>query len=412
MTLNKSVTVIGLGYIGLPTALLIADAGIITKGFDVDASKIELLQNHKLYFEEKGLSELFISVTTKKSFEASLSITPSDIYIIAVPTPTQHGSADLQYIFAALEAVEKIFQPGNLIVLESTVAPRDCADRVVPEIFTWNKNFLFSHCPERAIPGNTLHEMKCNDRIIGGLTEESISATIALYKNFVTGNFHTTDPTTAASSKVMENTFRSVNIALANEFARLAESLGFDVWEAITLANRHPRVNIHAPGSGVGGHCIPVDPWFFVTDEVEQSVIKTSLLLNQSIPDKIVAKVLRIIKAGNLTNPVVGILGYAYKKNVNDVRETPAKQLLSGFSKHFQTLVSDPYVYQEKFLDLDVLLSKVDVIVLATNHDVYANIFFSEYSNIKLVYDAHNFFGEKNFQGSTAKHIILGNSKE
>src|SRR3989344_6132518 len=412
MTLNKSVTVIGLGYIGLPTALLIADACIITKGFDVDASKIQLLQNHKLYFEEKGLSELFTSVITKKSFEASLSIAPSDIYIIAVPTPTQHGSADLQYVFAALEAVEKIFQPGNLIVLESTVAPRDCADRVVPKISTWNKNFLFSHCPERAIPGNTLHEMKCNDRIIGGLTEESISATIALYKNFVTGNFHTTDPTTAASSKVMENTFRSVNIALANEFARLAESLGFDVWEAIILANKHPRVNIHAPGSGVGGHCIPVDPWFFVTDELELSVIKTSLLLNQSIPNKIVAKVLRIIKAGNLTNPVVGILGYAYKKNVNDVRETPAKQLLSGFSKYFQTLVSDPYVHQEKFLDLDVLLSKVGVVVLATNHDVYTNIFFSEYPNIKLVYDALNFFGEKNFQDSTAKHIILGNSKE
>ena len=412
MAVNKSVTVLGLGYIGLPTALLIADAGITTYGFDVDINKITALQQQQLYFEENGLADLFSSVQKKNTFQPGIVMIHSDVYIIAVPTPTQAGSADLQYVFAALEEVSKVFQQGDLIILESTVGPRDCIDQIVPKISGWNKDFLFAHCPERAIPGNTLHEMKHNDRIIGGLNTDSTRTTTELYKHFVNSNFFTTDPTTAASSKVMENTFRSVNIALANEFAGLAEQLGFNVWEAIELANKHPRVNIHLPGAGVGGHCIPVDPWFFVQKGEDESLIKTSLLLNRSVPDRIVGEVITAIKVAQLDNPIVGILGYAYKKNVNDARETPAEYLLQGFNKHFKTLVTDPRVSRKDFRDLDDLLAKSSVIVLATNHDAYAEIHFSEYPNIKIVYDSHNFFTKKNFQHSKAKHVILGTSKE
>ncbi len=400
--------VIGLGYIGLPTALLLADTGLEVIGVDVDQNKINALKANKLYFNEPGLEKLYTKAQDKK-FSAGSTVQPSDTFVIAVPTPQNAGTADLTYVISALRSIEPVFQPGNLIVIESTVGPRDCVDHILPLIKKWNKPFLFSHCPERAIPGNTLHEMVHNDRIIGGIDEESRQVTKALYASFVKGNIYLTDPTTAAACKVMENTYRSVNIALANEFAKLAERLDFNCWEAIELANKHPRVQIHSPGPGVGGHCIPIDPWFFVREQrSEESLIRHALEINTKMANHVVEAVSEAIKLLAISNPTIGILGVAYKKNVDDARETPAARIAELFSEKFQVLMTDEHVKQDDLKSLEQVLSTCSVIVLVTDHDQYAEINFSEYPNIKLVYDTRNCISANAFDNSSAVHLTIG----
>ncbi|MFZ1721298.1 MAG: nucleotide sugar dehydrogenase, partial [Microgenomates group bacterium] len=364
----QTVSVLGLGYIGLPTALLLANAGVKVRGFDIDSTKIEKLEKGELYFDEKGLPQLFKLVRGKKLFTASNQLHESDCYIIAVPTPQKKGTADLKYVLKALATIEQVFKPGSLIIIESTVAPRDCADALIPIISKWNKAFLFSHCPERAIPGNTLHEMQHNDRIIGGVDKKSNDATIKLYSKFVTGELFRTDPTTAAACKVMENTYRAVNIALANEFSQIAQNLKFNVWEAIELANKHPRVNIHSPGPGVGGHCIPIDPWFFIDPtKKSNSLIEKSLEINSEMAKIVVTNVTELLKKHSILKPKIGLLGYSYKKNVDDTRETPTKKLYELLSQKYQVQISDEYVRNQEFTDLETILKNSNVIILSTD---------------------------------------------
>ncbi len=405
---NKSVTVLGLGYIGLPTALLIANSGVSVTGFDIDVNKIKSLKKGKLFFEENGLKELFKSVTSKKTFQASTELVSSDVYIIAVPTPQKKGSAELKYVMSALKMIEKVFNPGSLIIVESTIAPRDCVDTIIPEIKKWKKLFYFAHCPERAIPGNTLYEMVHNDRIVGGIDEKSNKLTQQIYAQFVQGNIYTTDPTTAAACKVMENTYRATNIALANEFAKIAQDLDFNVWEAITLANKHPRVNIHYPGPGVGGHCIPIDPWFFVDSKNGNGVIETSLKTNEDVSKFIVAEIKKLSKRHELKDPKVGLLGYAYKKNVDDPRETPTQKLYDLLSKKYAVLISDPYIKNDNFKNLHDILKNCEIIIVSTDHDVYKAINFRKYRNIKFIYDTRNLFDNSITKKTNIKLYKLG----
>lgn len=405
---TKKVSVLGMGYIGFPTALLVANSNIEVQGFDVDVKKINKLKKKKVIFEEKGLSDLFQSVNSKKRFIPTTKLEKSDIYIIAVPTPQDKGSADLKYVFSALSEIKKVFDDGGLIIVESTVGPRDCVDKIIPEIKKWNKQFYFAHCPERAIPGNTIYEMVHNDRIIGGMDEKSKALTAQLYSQFVFGNLYKTDTTTAAACKVMENTYRAVNIALANEFAQISSTLDFNIWEAIQLSNKHPRVNIHTPGPGVGGHCIPIDPWFFINASKKEGIIEKSLLINESMPEIISKEVATLIKEHNIKTPKIGILGYAYKKNVDDSRETPSKTLFDILSKKYKTEINDPHIDNEDFLDLKQLLSSSNVVLVSTDHDLYTKINFKKYPNIKFIYDTRSLFNTSKVEGTNIKLYKLG----
>ncbi len=407
--MKQIVTMLGLGYIGLPTALLLANAGVTVNGYDIDKKKISSLKENRLFFEENGLETLFKSVQKKRTFTPTTALEHSDIYIIAVPTPAKKGSAELKYVLSALESIKAVFRAGDLIIVESTIAPRDCVDVLIPEIAKWNKKFLFAHCPERAIPGNTLYEMVHNDRIVGGNDQESNKQTVKLYSKFVTGKLFTTNPTTAAACKVMENTYRAVNIALANEFADIAKKLDFNVWEAIELSNKHPRVTIHQPGPGVGGHCIPIDPWFFIDPKNKvQGLIEKSLLINENMAETVTQEVILLAKKHKIKKPKIGLLGYAYKKNVDDTRETPTKKLHELFAEKFEVLLTDPFIKNEGFETLEKVLSTVSVIVLSTDHDTYKKINFSKYPNIVFVYDTRNIFSQGNLKKSTTKLYKLG----
>lgn len=390
--MDKSVSIIGLGYIGLPTALLLADAGVVVTGYDVDATKIATLRSGKLFFEEPGLSELFASVQKKDTFTATESLATADIYVIAVPTPTKVGTADLTYVMQALQSIEKVAKDGDLVIVESTIGPRDCVDHIIPTIEQWSARCHFAHCTERAIPGSTLHEMVNNDRVVGGVDEESTAIAVELYKTFVKGEIFTTDPTTAAVCKVMENTYRAVNIALANEFAKLAPSYNFNVWEAINLTNKHPRVNVHTPGPGVGGHCIPIDPYFFLDGTDNSALIKQSLAVNEAMPAYIKNALDTLVQKHSLIKPTVGILGYAYKKNVDDARETPAQHLKELLKDDYEVLMTDPYVERPDIVDLDKALQQAEVLILITDHDVFKDIDFREYPSLKFLIDTRNLF--------------------
>jgi len=263
------ICVLGLGYIGLPTSLLLANAENTVIGVDINDKIVDYLNKGELPFKEPGLYELFQKA--KNNFTASSSLESSDVYIIAVPTPLEKGMklADLNAVRNASESIAKFIKEGQLVILESTVPPGTSENLVIPILRkNMKKRFYYAHCPERAIPGKTLHEMVFNDRIIGGLDEESAKKTKQLYSAFIKGNIYITDIKTAEFVKLMENTFRDINIALANEFSLIAEELGIDVWKAIEIANRHPRVDILKPGPGVGGHCIAVDPLFLVEKAV------------------------------------------------------------------------------------------------------------------------------------------------
>ncbi len=407
--MDKTVTMIGLGYIGLPTALLLADSGLHVRGFDIDANKITKLKQNKLFFEENGLDTVFKSVRKKKTFTATSTLEHSDIYIVAVPTPAKKGSAELKFVLSALDSIEEVFQDNDLIIIESTIAPRDCVDVLIPKIKKWKKQFLFAHCPERAIPGNTLYEMVHNDRIVGGMNAKSNEETTLLYSKFVQGKLFTTDPTTAAACKVMENTYRAVNIALANEFSQIAKKLDFNVWEAIELSNKHPRVAIHQPGPGVGGHCIPIDPWFFIEPESpSMGLIEKSLIINQNMASIIKETIDSLISKNKVLKPQIGLLGYAYKKNVDDSRETPTQNLYDALSKSYSVKINDPFIKNENFIELEKILNSSNIIIVSTDHDMYKKIDFSKHPNISFVYDTRNLFSKTNFKNSKVKLYKLG----
>jgi UDP-N-acetyl-D-mannosaminuronic acid dehydrogenase len=409
----KTVCVVGLGYIGLPTALLMAQAGLTVFGFDVDEQKIEKLRKGELPFKEVGLAKLFKEVRKTKRFLPVNEIPIADAYLIAVPTPYKNKAADLKYVKKALQMIKSAFPTKGTIVIESTIGPRDCDETLIPLINEWNKPYIFAHCPERAIPGSTLHEMVHNDRIVGGRTREEAKQVVKLYQTFVRGKVFATTATVAASVKVMENTYRATNIALANEFAQIASTIGFDVWEAIDLANKHPRVSIHQPGPGVGGHCIPIDPWFFVQDS-PKGIVEASLKKNESMPAYVTTEILNIIKANKINKPIVGILGYAYKKNVDDSRETPAKALFELMSEHCQVYIADPFCHKSMeaqslpVLPTEQLLAKVNIIILATDHDQFKKIHFNQHPHIRVVYDTRNMFSSAQFADSKTEWHTLG----
>ncbi len=365
------VCVIGLGYIGLPTACLIAGAGHKVVGVDIKTNIINMLNAGRLPFKEKGLDELFNNVKDNMSFKNQPE--EADVFLIAVPTPLDKEAkiADLSYVRKACESIKKYVKEDSLVVVESTVPPGTC-ELIVSSIL--NNKKLIAHCPERAMPGNTLYEMVYNDRVIGANNDNSKEIAGRLYSSFVKGKIFYTDLKTAEMVKLMENTFRDINIALANEFAQIAEDIGVNIWEAISLANRHPRVNILSPGPGVGGHCLAVDPWFLIENSSKSKMISLAREINDSMPKHVMELVKKI---GVPSGETLTVLGVAYKRDVDDTRETPALKFIRiAENEGYNIKIHDPYVkeFEYPILDLKEAVTGSSCIVLLTDHSVFKSI--------------------------------------
>jgi len=338
----QKICVIGLGYIGLPTASTFASHGIKVLGVDISQHIIDTLNRGEVHIHEPGLFDEVKKAIQSGNFKAATKLEEADAFIISVPTPFQHGKfgeyngmtyklADMRAVISAAEAIVPFLRKGNLVVLESTSPPRTTIDLVAPILsgsgLKVGRDFDLAYSPERVLPGQIMRELIENARVIGGVTPESAQAGSDLYGTFVKGEIIKTDATTAEMVKLMENTYRDVNIAVANEFSRLADKFGVDVWEAISIANLHPRVKILSPGPGVGGHCISVDPWFFVESAPElTSLIYHSRQVNDAQPHFVVDVVKRAL--GSLKGKKIAALGLAYKPDVDDLRESPANEIV------------------------------------------------------------------------------------
>ena len=384
---NSKICIVGLGYMGLPTALLLAKSGFRVVGFDIDEKKIEALNQGYLPFEEEGLMELYREVKSNFSSISNLTSIELDdvsVYILCLPTPfTESKTCDLNYIESALINLIPFLKNDDLIILEATVSPGTTKEFIAQMLAKSGKipgeNIDLAYVSEKAIPGNTIYEMVNNDRIIGGYTKRASERTKRIYLNFVKGDIYLTDTTTAEAIKVVENTFRDINIAFANELVRICDSLKINVWEVIELANKHPRVNILSPGPGVGGHCIAIDPWF-LHEKFPSDLISVSRGINDSMPAYVLSKIKVLIQKEKIMNPIIGILGVAYKKNVDDCRDTPAEHLISAIKKEgWEIKIHDPFVRNFSYpleKDVNALMQNCNLLVLITDHDFYKGINF------------------------------------
>lgn len=327
------ICVLGLGYIGLPTSAMFATHGVDVVGVDINEEIVEILNNGDIHIEEPGLKTVVQAAIRSGNLRVACEPEPADAFIIAVPTPiNEDKTADMRAVTSAAESVVSHLREGNLVILESTSPPRTTVDLVQLILersgLKAGEDFLLAYSPERVLPGRILNELVENSRVIGGIDAASAEAGRDLYQAFVEGEIVLTDATTAEMVKLMENTYRDVNIAIANEFSRLADRFGVDVWEAIEIANRHPRVEILRPGPGVGGHCISVDPWFFVEAAPDLTpLIRTAREVNDAQPAYVVELVKRAV-GGDLTGKRIAALGLAYKPNVDDLRESPAIEVV------------------------------------------------------------------------------------
>jgi UDP-N-acetyl-D-mannosaminuronic acid dehydrogenase len=410
------ISVLGLGYIGLPNALLLASNGHEVIGIDIDSNKIDMINNGELPFEEPGLSDLFSEA--KPNFKASTEVEESEVYIIAVPTPLdkEMKMANLKAVKSASQMIAEKVKDGDLVILESTVPPGTSKNFIIPILKKHGeKEIFYSHCPERAIPGKTLYEMQNNDRIVGGLDEDSTRKTVDLYGSFVKGNMFETDVTTAEFIKLMENTYRDINIALANEFALISEEIGIDVWEAIKLANKHPRVDILSPGPGVGGHCIAIDPWFMVEKSSKSKIVTLAREINDFMPIQVVRNAKELIFESGIpkwSNPKITILGMAYKGNVDDTRESPAfKVQRIAESEGIDVSFYDPHI-ESNGLSLEEAVEDSDCLILITDHDVFQEIDPKKLLiRHKNVVDTRNILDHRKWIDAGFNVKILGNGK-
>ena len=395
------VNVIGLGYIGLPTALMMASHGVEVVGTDYNKELVDTLNAGHTSFKEDGLDELFQDAL-KAGIKFSTEYQVTDTYIVSVPTPYDKFSkkVDACYVVAAVKSVLEVAPKGATVVVESTVSPGTMEKFVRPAVeeagYVIGEDIHLVHAPERIIPGNMVYELLHNNRTIGADDREIGEKIKKLYSSFCQGEIVVTDIKTAEMTKVVENTFRAVNIAFANELARICRHDNMDVYEIIKICNMHPRVNILQPGPGVGGHCISVDPWFLVGDYPSLAkVIDESMKTNDSQPDFVLNRIYEIMKENGLTDVKrVGLYGLTYKENVDDMRESPTLQLLESQERHLATglKVYDPFITKDvvanQYHDLDTFLNDVDMVVIMVKHnEIKENV---EKLNGKVVLDCHN----------------------
>ncbi|WP_453993408.1 nucleotide sugar dehydrogenase [Bacillus nitroreducens] len=421
----ERVCVVGLGYIGLPTAVMFANHGFSVHGVDINEKAVNMINEKKLHIEEPGLQERLDQAVDSGQFQASTTPVEADVFIIAVPSPINPDkTANMEYIREATKSILPFVRKGNLIVLESTVPPRTVEDVMLPILKETNlkigTELYVSHSPERVIPGRVFTELVNNDRIVGGINEESSKLTKRLYETFVKGTIHLTDATTAELVKVIENTYRDVNIAFANELAKISDKIGVNVWEAISLANHHPRVNIHTPGPGVGGHCIAVDPWFLVGLEPElANIVHLSRQTNDSMPKFTANKAKEILENAGIQYPRVAVLGLAFKGNIDDMRESPSLEVIHHLEElGLDYAAYDPHIKETKLtkqtLSLEEAVDKADLILILTDHTAFKELqpqVVADQMRTKMILDTKNCIDRKLWIKHGFDAFALGDSK-
>jgi UDP-N-acetyl-D-mannosaminuronic acid dehydrogenase len=391
----QKICILGLGYIGLPTASTFATNGVKVIGVDINLHVLNTLKSGNIHIHEPGLRTVVEAAVNSGNLAVSSQPEPADAFLIAVPTPFKEDQfdeyqgrryklADMSMVTAAAEAIVPCLRKGNLVVLESTSPPRTTIDLLTPILersgLKAGSDFFLCYSPERVLPGQILRELIENARVVGGVTPESAKAARELYSIFVQGEIIETDATTAEMVKLMENTTRDVNIAIANEFARLAEKFGVDVWEAISLANRHPRINILSPGPGVGGHCISVDPWFFVEKAPELTpLIYNARQVNDEQPHFVVEKLKAAL--GELAGKKIAALGLAYKPDVDDLRESPATEVVHLLQAEGANVKAWEPFKPEAVMDgihmaasLDAAIEEADALLLLVRHNEFVTL--------------------------------------
>ncbi|ALS99138.1 UDP-N-acetyl-D-mannosamine dehydrogenase [Lacimicrobium alkaliphilum] len=409
----KKVSVVGLGYIGLPTAAVIASRGIEVIGIDVSQKAVDTINQGKVHIVEPDLDMVVQAAVTMGKLRASMTPEPADAFMIAVPTPFKDGhQPDLSYIEKAAEAIAPVLEKGNLVILEST-SPVGATEKLAswlqalrPDLYFPDQgnaepNIHVAHCPERVLPGRVLEELVSNDRIIGGLTPKCCDKAIELYKTFVRGECIPTNARTAEMAKLTENSFRDVNIAFANELSIICDELKIDVWELIALANRHPRVNILKPGPGVGGHCIAVDPWFIVDSAPDSAkIIRTAREINDHKPEYVINRVKAA--ADQFKRPVIACLGLAFKADIDDLRESPALDITSELvqSGIGEVLAVEPNIQElpqslqgkdVRLVSLHQALEEANVLVVLVDHKPFKALTNNDI-NTKVVVDTRGLF--------------------
>ena len=431
----QKICVIGLGYIGLPTASTFAANGINVLGVDINPHIIETLNKGEIHIHEPGLREQVTKAVGSGRFKASLKPEQADAFIISVPTPFQHEKygeyngvtyklADMTAVISAAESIVPFLKKGNLVVLESTSPPRTTVDLIAPILarsgLEAGRDFHLAYSPERVLPGQIMRELIENARVIGGIDPESAQAGHDLYAIFVKGQIVQTDATTAEMVKLMENTHRDVNIAIANEFSRLADKFGVDIWEAISLANLHPRIKILSPGPGVGGHCISVDPWFFVEAAPELTpLIYHSRRVNDAQPQFVVDITKRAL--GSLDKKKIAVLGLAYKPDVDDLRESPANEVVH-ILQHAgaQVKVWEPFKPEANMpginmaASLEDAIKDADSIMLLVKHTEFGQFIPNEIAKktkARIVIDTVNGWDREAWEHAGFQFFRLGDNK-
>ncbi|KMY55636.1 UDP-N-acetyl-D-mannosamine dehydrogenase [Bacillus sp. FJAT-27231] len=414
----QKICVIGLGYIGLPTAAVFARAGFSVVGVDVNKQVVERLNKGEIIIEEVGLPEVVKEVVDSGRLRASLEPEEADAFIISVPTPIHEDcTANVDYVRSATEAVVPYLKKGDVVIVESTIPPRTMDDVVAPIIeaagFNPKEDVAIAHCPERVLPGRILIELVENTRIVGGLTPEATTKAANVYRQIVTGDVIETEAVTAEMSKLMENTFRDVNIALANELAKISARLGVDAHKVIELANKHPRVNIHQPGPGVGGHCLAVDPYFIVEKAPEEALmIQLSRDINNSMPDFVIEQIIKL--TSELKEPKIALFGLTYKGNIDDVRESPAIEIVEKVlaNPRYDVRVHDPHVRDEQvpfpLVSFVEAVKGANLLVVLADHNEFKmidkNVLLSEMET-PVVFDTKNCTNLEQEEGLTVYRI-------
>jgi len=394
---TKRVAVFGLGYVGLPVAGALASRGFEVIGVDVAQRIVDVINTGKIHIVEPDLDMVVQAAVSAGKLRATLKPEAADAFIIAVPTPFTDGhKPDVSYVKAATKAIAPLLRKGNLVILESTSPVGTTEqirawigemrpDLILPQAEREDADIHIAHCPERVLPGSVLRELVDNDRIIGGISPNCAEYAAALYRSFVRGEMHLTNARTAELAKLVENAYRDVNIAFANELSLVCDQLDVNVWDLIGLANRHPRVNILSPGPGVGGHCIAVDPWFIIAAAPEATpVIRAARAVNDAKPDRVFDKVKAA--AGRLRSPVIACLGLSYKADIDDLRESPALHIVEKLAKEKigELLVVEPNVRQlppslqgaagVRLAELREALAAADIVLLLVDHRQFKRI--------------------------------------
>lgn len=404
----RTVSVVGLGYIGLPTAAVLASSGVSVIGVDVNETTVDIINRGDIHIVEPDLDRVVHDVVHSGLLRATTVAEAADAFMVAVPTPfTDDRQADLSYIEAAARSIAPVLQPGNLVVLEST-SPVGATEKLAawlaeqrpdltfPQTAGEAADILVAHCPERVLPGHVLRELVENDRVIGGMSEASSKAATELYRVFVKGNCLITNARTAEMAKLTENSFRDVNIAFSNELSIICDELDINVWELIQLANRHPRVNILNPGPGVGGHCIAVDPWFIVSSAPESArLIRTAREVNDYKPAYVVKQTCNA--ALEFRKPVVACLGLSYKADIDDLRESPAVDVVTELAERNmgELLVVEPHISalptamndceQVSLVSLEEALDRANILLILVDHQDFKQMDARHYERLVVI---------------------------